>query len=165
MREPILKRLLEESNLTSAQLETLLIDLVIEDALGRHVPYESKATVRSYKHDSNKSGVTRGAFNRTLNQARKNIIQSVYTMLLLAYLGLLDSNPFRPFQELASRIADYRRIRELLAGRTELAVEDLESYKTIERSVLAALEELKRPLTLKSQHSRTRMASEDTNGR
>jgi hypothetical protein len=162
MREPILRSLLGQSGLTSAQLETLLIDLVVEDAVGTHVPYEEKATARSQGLGSKKPGVTRGAFNRTLSQARTNVIQSIYTMLLLAYLGIFDSNPFRPFQEIASRIGDYRRIREVLAGRADLTVEDLESYKAIEKSILAALDELKSPLVLKSRHSKSRARPDET---
>ena len=44
LKEPILKMLQEGSTLSSAQLETLLIDLVVEDNLGSHITYEDKAS-------------------------------------------------------------------------------------------------------------------------
>ncbi len=151
--EPILKMLLRGSALTSAQLETLLIDLIAEDTSGMHISYEDKAKARVRKHGS-PAGVSRGAFNRTLAQARRNVTRSVYTLLLLAYLGFFDQSPFRSVEQIASKIGDYRRIREILAGREELLPEDIESYRATERSVLAALEQLSAPLALKSEQSR-----------
>ena len=159
MNEPIMKILLERSLLTKAQLETLLIDLVVEDQLGNHVPYEDKATIRS-KSAGRTKGVSRGSFNRTLRQSRRNVTRCMYTMLLLAYLDLFDFAVFRPFEEMASKIGDYRRIREVLAGREELSNEDIESYKTAERSINDALNELASPLILKSEISKKRVDSE-----
>ncbi|MHA1576203.1 MAG: hypothetical protein ACTSU3_02465 [Candidatus Thorarchaeota archaeon] len=153
LKEPILKALLEHSHLTESQIETLLIDLVIEDNQDIHIPYDSKAAFRS-KTGERSQGVSRGAFNRTLKQARRNVTRSLYTMLLLAYLGLFDYAIFRPFEEVATRIGDYRRIREVLSGKGNLSTEDLESYKTAERTILAALDELASPLILKSELSR-----------
>ena len=126
LKEPILQKLQEGSTLSSAQLETLLIDLVVEDNFGSHITYDDKASYRS-RSGTKSRGVTRGAFNRTLNQARRNVTRCLYTMLLLAYLGLFDSTVFRPFEVVAARIGDYRRIRDILAGKAELAQEDLES--------------------------------------
>lgn len=80
--------------------------------------------------------------------------RSVYTLLLLAYLGFFDLSPFRFLDEIGSRIGEYRRIREILAGREKLLPEDIESYRTTERSVLAALERLSAPLALKSEESK-----------
>ena len=47
LKEPILKKLQEGSTLSQAQLETLLIDLVVEDNYGSHITYEDKAAYRS----------------------------------------------------------------------------------------------------------------------
>jgi len=151
--EPILKMLLRGSALTSAQLETLLIDLIAEDTSGLHISYEDKAKARLRKRGS-PAGVSRGAFNRTLAQARRNVTRSAYTLLLLAYLGFFELNPFRSLEETASKISEYRRIREILAGRERLLPEDIESYRATERSVLAALEQLSAPLALKSEQAR-----------
>lgn len=155
LREPMLRVLLERSILTEVQLETLLIDLVIEDRIGNHIPYEDKASIR--KKSTGKSlGVSRGAFNRTLNQARRNIIRCLYTMLLLAYLGLFDFAIFRPFEEISSKIGGYQNIREVLANRDKLSAEDLETYKASEKMVLEALDEIASPLILKSDLARKR---------
>lgn len=153
LQEPILKRLQEGSTLSTAQLETLLIDLVVEDQFGAHITYDDKASFRSKKGQRTK-GVSRGSFNRTLNQARTNVSRCLYTMLLLAYLGLFESTIFRPFEEVAARIGDYRRIRDILAGKTELSSEELESVNVTERMILTALEELASSLVLKSELSK-----------
>lgn len=155
MKEPILESLLEKSILTQTQLETLLIDLLIEDEFGNHIPYQKKASLRS-KTASKTKGVSRGAFNRTLNQARTNIIRCFYTMLLLAYLGLFDFTLFSPFEEVAARIGGYRRIRNVLAEKTELSSEEFESYQSAERAILSTLDSLSESLSLKSDLSRRR---------
>ncbi|MGY5852587.1 MAG: hypothetical protein RTU92_03385 [Candidatus Thorarchaeota archaeon] len=153
LKEPILEILIERSALTEAQIETLLIDLVLEDSYGASIAYESKASLRT-KEGTRKMGVSRGAFNRTLSQARKNVTKSVYTLLLMAYLGLFDMAVFRPFEEIASRIGGYRMIREVLAGKTELTSEEMESYRSAERLIVSALEELDSPLVLKTDTSK-----------
>jgi len=153
LKEPILKMLQEGSTLSSAQLETLLIDLVVEDNLGTHITYEDKASYRS-RTGSRSHGVSRGAFNRTLTQARRNVTRCLYTMLLLAYLGLFDSTVFRPFEVVATRIGDYRRIRDILAGKTELTQEDLESIAVTEKTIVSFLEDLSSALALKSELSK-----------
>lgn len=159
LKEPILKTLLDRSSLTKVQLETLLIDLIVEDQLGDHISYDDKAAIRS-KSTHRRSGVSRGSFNRTLQQSRRNVTRCMYTMLLLAYLDLFEFAIFRPFEEIASRIGDYRRIRDVLAGRTDLSNEELESYKAAERSINEALDDLASPLILKSEISKKRTASE-----
>ncbi|MGY5871072.1 MAG: hypothetical protein RTV72_02395 [Candidatus Thorarchaeota archaeon] len=153
LKEPILKMLQEGSTLSTAQLETLLIDLVVEDNYGSHISYEDKASYRS-RTGSRSRGVSRGAFNRTLTQARRNVTRCLYTMLLLAYLGLFDSTVFRPFEVVATRIGDYRRIRDILAGKIELTQEDLESITVTEKTIISFLEELSTSLALKSELSR-----------
>jgi hypothetical protein len=160
LREPILKMLLKQSILTKTQLETLLIDLIIEDRYGNHIPYRYKAKIRSQKKGKRK-GVTRGAFNRTLKQARKNITKCMFTMLLLAYLDFFDYNIFRPFEEAASNVAKYRKIRETLAKKEELTPEEIESYKVMERTILTTLDQLIPPLSLKSELARQRFTPDD----
>jgi hypothetical protein len=75
-------------------------------------------------------------------------------MLLLAYLGLFELTIFRPFEEVSARIGDYRRIRDILAGKTELTAEELESVRTTERIIMSALDELSSSLALKSEISK-----------
>ncbi len=160
LQEPIMKALLQNSTLTRVQLETLLIDLVLEDELGSHIPYDEKAAFRLKGKKRRTSGVSRGAFNRTLGQARRNVTRCLCTMLLLAYLGLFDFTLFRPFEEVATRIGDYRRIRDVLAGKTDLSDEELESYSTAERTILSALEELTSSTVLKSELSKRKSEPE-----
>lgn len=155
LQEPILKILQKGSVLSQTQLETLLIDLVIEDSYGAHITYEDKASIRS-RAGTKAKGVSRGAFNRTLKQARMNVTRCFYTMLLLTYLGLFELTIFRPFEEVAARIGDYRRIREILAGKSELTQEDLESVKVTERTILSLLENLSLSLALKTDIARKR---------
>jgi hypothetical protein len=151
LEEPILKLLLQNSTLTKAQLETLLIDLVIEDNNRIRLSYQDKASYRSRRRGRSR-GVSRGAYNRTLKQARRNTTRCLHTMLLLAYLGLFDFAVFRPFEEVASRIGDFRLVREVLAGKSDISSEDFESYRTAEETIVGALEKLMSPLTLKSQY-------------
>ncbi|MFW9962037.1 MAG: hypothetical protein ACFFCX_00550 [Candidatus Sifarchaeia archaeon] len=155
LKEPILRKLQEGSVLSEAQIETLLIDLVVEDSFGTHITYENKATYRT-KRGTRSRGVSRGSFNRTLNQARRNLSRCLYTMLLLAYLGLFDLTIFRPFEEVAARIGDYRRIRDILAGKVELSTEEIESVRATERIIMSALDELSSSLALKSEISKKR---------
>ncbi|MHA1958834.1 MAG: hypothetical protein ACW99U_01285 [Candidatus Thorarchaeota archaeon] len=151
LEEPILKILLENSVLTKTQLETLLIDLVIEDNNRIRLSYQDKALYRSRRRGKPR-GVSRGAYNRTLKQARRNTTKCLHTMLLLAYLGLFDFAIFRPFEEIATRIGDFRLVREILAGKSDISNEEFESYRTAEETIVAALEKLMSPLTLKSQY-------------
>ena len=62
--------------------------------------YQEKAQIRLL-------AVTRGAFNRTLRQARQNIIKSIYTILLLGYLGIFDDMSLNPYLEIANRLQGY----------------------------------------------------------
>jgi len=101
-RDPIVKILLKNSQLTKIQLETLLIDLLAEKISGKRMVYEAKAKMRLIK-----PGVSRGSFNRTLAQARKNTIKSIYTLILLGYLGILDTPNLDPYIEISNRIRDY----------------------------------------------------------
>lgn len=107
--DPLAKILLNNSHLTKIQLETLLIDGLAEHILDRKIGYEEKSKMRlSVK------GVSRGAFNRTLYQARKNIMGALYTILLLGYLGILETPSLDPLIEASNRLAtyakEYRRI-------------------------------------------------------
>ncbi len=100
--DPIVQTLTKNSHLTKTQLETFLIDILAEKISGKAVQYEKKAKLRLVK-----TGVSRGAFNRTLSQARKNIIKSLYTVILLGYLGIFEDASLDPYIEIANRIRTY----------------------------------------------------------
>ena len=101
-RDPLAKMLTENSHLTKTQIETFVIDVLAEKIAGKSMVYDSKAKLRLIR-----SGVSRGAFNRTLAQARKNIIKSVYTIILLGYLGVYDTPSLEPYLEIANKISTY----------------------------------------------------------
>ncbi|MEM2455399.1 MAG: hypothetical protein QXN21_05610, partial [Candidatus Bathyarchaeia archaeon] len=101
-KDPIFKILLKNSNLTKVQAETFLIDILAEKIVNKKLVYEEKAKLRLLK-----AGVSRGSFNRTLAQARKNIIKSIYTVILLGYLGIFDDPRLEPYIEIANKIRAY----------------------------------------------------------
>ena len=99
-RDPIMAILLKNSNLTKIQYESLLIDYFTDNMTDNIITYENKAIYRSKK-------VSRGSFSRTLSQARRNIISSIYTILLLSYVGIYDTYPFEEYKNLAEKLSEY----------------------------------------------------------
>jgi len=106
-KDPIGVLLLKNSNLTTSQYECLVIDYLVEYMTDTVLTYENKALLRSKK-------VSRGSFSRTLAQARGNIISSIYTILLLAYIGIFDTAPFDDYRNLAEKLSEYLSILENL---------------------------------------------------
>jgi len=113
LEDPIVKILSEGSNLTNIQLETLLIDVLAENIAQKHIQYEEKATFRKRGEK-----ISRGAFNRTLRQAKDNIRRSMYTILLLGYLGILNHDSLIHFQEISNTIQSYMEAVKQLADRS-----------------------------------------------
>ncbi len=102
LNDPIVKTLMNNSHLTKAQVETLLIDVLAENISEKPLRYDEKARLRLTRSES-----TKGAFHRTLQQARRNIARAIYTVLLLGYLGLLEHVSLLPYVELANKLEDY----------------------------------------------------------
>lgn len=100
--DPIIKILAKNSNLTKTQLETVLIDFLATNISEKTLTNEEKASLRLSKAE-----ISRGAFNHTLRQARKNVIQSIYTILLLGYLGVFDDPRLDQYLEAANKLKDY----------------------------------------------------------
>ena len=92
INDPLAKILLDNSQFTLKQLETLLIDILADDLTTRKINKLEKSTMRV----TNKK-VSRGSFNRTLQQGRKNMTKSIPTVLLLGYIGLLETSSLNPF--------------------------------------------------------------------
>ena len=108
-RDPILKILLENSHLTKIQLETFLIDILSKYNQENRIKSEEKTYFRS------RGKISRGAFNRTLKQARRNIIRSIYTIFLLGYLKLADSSSLiLQSIEISNKLRDYLEMQEKL---------------------------------------------------
>ena len=99
LNDPVTRLLLRNSQLTSPQLETLLADSLSGE----------KRVQKAHRRLFRPSGtrVSRGAFNRTLIQAQNNVIRSIYSVLLLGYVGLFDTPALQPFNELSDTIQSY----------------------------------------------------------
>ncbi len=102
LNDSIVKILAKNSHLTKTQLETLLIDVLAENLSNKHLKYDEKAQLRLTK-----AKISRGAFNRTLKQSNENIIKSIYTVLLLGYLGIFETTTLDPYIEIANKLHNF----------------------------------------------------------
>jgi len=135
--DPIAKILLKTSNLTKTQLETLLIDILAENLTEKSLSYDEKGRLRLTK-----AAVSRGSFNRTLAQAKKNVTESIYTILLLSYLGVIQSASLAPYQEVANKLQKYTdAYRTLAEGSEDISVQ-LRTMNLIREEIASALERL-----------------------
>jgi len=141
--DPIVKILIENSNLTKTQLETFLIDILAENISGKSLKYEEKARLRLLK-----GGVSRGAFNRTLRQARKNVVQSIYTVLLLGYLGTFESTSLDPYIEVANKLQTYISAYRDVWKEKESMSEQLRIMNMLREELESSLDQLSKPKTL-----------------
>ncbi|WP_455285108.1 hypothetical protein [[Eubacterium] cellulosolvens] len=94
------RTLLAHSHLTEVQFATLLIDVLWP--AGRIPLGDGEVQPRSGRRR-----VSKGAFNRSLSQARRNVIGSIYTVFLLAYFGLFDSPKLEPFLRLGDEMKTF----------------------------------------------------------
>ena len=76
--DSIVSFLLERCSLTPAQLDTLMLSEAYDSL-------SEKASLRDRKK------VSKGSFLRSLRQGQANVESSIYTLILLEYLGLVDS--------------------------------------------------------------------------
>lgn len=102
LNDPITKLLAKHSHLTKTQLETLLIDVLADNIMDARLKYDEKATLRLTK-----AKISRGSFNRSLKQAKENVLKSIYTILLLGYLGVTESSTLVPYLEIANKLQEY----------------------------------------------------------
>ncbi|MCW4045543.1 MAG: hypothetical protein NWE94_08520 [Candidatus Bathyarchaeota archaeon] len=102
LNDPIVNILAKNSQLTKTQLETLLIDVLAENMTAKQLKYDEKARLRLTK-----AKISRGAFNRTLKQSKENVIKSIYTVLLLGYLGIFETTTLDPYLEVANKLQEY----------------------------------------------------------
>lgn len=141
--DPVVNILAENSNLTKIQLETLLIDVLASNIARKSLKTEEKAKLRRLKE-----GVSRGSFNRTLKQARRNVIKSIYTILLLGYLGVFESTQLDPFLEVSNRLQTYTSAYKDLMEGEGIMDEHLRLVKMLREELEMSLENLSRPRTL-----------------
>jgi hypothetical protein len=106
LKDEILGILLRNSNLTKKQFESFLIDSLSPDFFDRGFVSRGRPMLRT-----DRTSLSRGSFDRTLIQARKNITEAIYTILMLGYTGLLESPQLEPFLEVGNRLRSYSKSR------------------------------------------------------
>ena len=100
-QDRILAALLSRSNLTKTQFETLLVDQLGHDMANKRLTRDDMTELREKE-----ARISRGAFNRTLRQARENVVEAIHTILLLGYSGLTDSPSIAPFFDASERLKE-----------------------------------------------------------
>lgn len=152
LQDPITQLLAKNSQLSQVQLETLVLDYLLDGFGGKRVDYQTKASLRDQKAKTQKHGVSRGAFNRSLAQARRNVTKSVFTLVLLGYLGLFDSPSLMRYQDLAEDIRSYAREYDLVATKKEKPTPThISTLKQTQDRILQLIEALSQPLALKPE--------------
>ncbi|MEM2249071.1 MAG: hypothetical protein QXQ50_00555 [Candidatus Bathyarchaeia archaeon] len=140
LEDPIVKILTKNSHLTKTQLETLLIDILAENFSGKPMKYDEKAKLRLTK-----AKISRGAFNRTLKQAQKNVIKAVYTVLLLGYLGIFESTALDQYIEIANKLQEYINAHRGLSNKIEQPEEQIKILKMLREELESSLKVLSNP--------------------
>jgi hypothetical protein len=135
--DPIAKILSKNSHLTKTQLETLLIDVLSENIAGKPLKYDEKARLRLTK-----AKISRGAFNRTLKQAKENVTKSIYTVLLLGYLGIFESTTLDPYLEVANKLQQYIEAYKNIPNKSEELDEHLKIIEMVREELETSLKQL-----------------------
>ena len=140
LNDPIVKILSKNSHLTKTQLETLLIDILAENFAGKSLKYDEKARLRLTK-----AKLSRGSFNRTLAQSKENVIKSIYTVLLLGYLGVFESTTLDPYLEIANKLKEYMEAHENLPNTLEGVESHVKAMEMIREELETSLKRLSSP--------------------
>ena len=137
LSDPIVKILAKNSQLTKTQLETLLIDILAENLSGKQLKYDDKARLRLTK-----AKISRGSFNRTLKQSKENVIKSIYTVLLLGYLGIFESTTLDPYLEIANKLHEYIEAHKDIPQKDEELKDHLKVIEIIREELETSLKRL-----------------------
>ena len=140
LNDPIVKILSKNSQLTKTQLETLLIDILADNIAGQQLKYDEKARLRLTK-----AKLSRGSFNRTLKQSKENVIKSIYTVLLLGYLGVFESTTLDPYLEIANKLKEYMEAHENLPASLEGVEEHIKVIELIREELETSFKRLSSP--------------------
>ena len=140
LSDPIAGILTKSSHLTKTQLETLLIDILAEGFSGKQLKYDDKAQLRLTK-----AKITRGAFNRTLKQAKENVIKSIYTVLLLGYLGVFEDTTLDPYLEIANKLHTYLEAYTQMPSKGEDLDNHLRLIEMVREELETSLKQLSSP--------------------
>ncbi len=138
--DPIVKILSQNSLLTKIQVETLLIDVLSDRISGKTLIYEEKSQLRITRPK-----VSRGAFNRTLAQAKRNMVRAIYTLILLGYLGLSESTTLDPYLEIANKLNNYMEAHKKISDKNAQPEEQLKVIKLLREELVNSLEGLSTP--------------------
>jgi len=142
-KDAIARKLMENCNLTNTQLETFLIHILSDQLTQNKIKFENKSQIRL------KRKISRGSFNRTLKQAQNNIIKSIYTVLLVGYLGIFDSPALSQYIEASNQLESYMELyRETWNKGEPVEGEALKLLKVIEKELDEKLSALAKPKTL-----------------
>jgi len=142
-KDPITKMLSENSNLTKTQLETFLISILTDQMTENRIKIREKANLRI------KGKISRGAFNRTLKQAQKNIISSIYTLLLLGYLGIFDSPALLQYVEASNKLQNYlETYRDEWLRNEDIKEEDIKFLNVLKKEMERIVSEFATPKKL-----------------
>jgi len=140
LSDPVVKILAKNSQLTRTQLETLLIDVLAENLSNKQLNYDEKASLRLTK-----AKISRGAFNRTLKQSKENVIKSIYTVLLLGYLGIFESTTLDPYIEIANKLHEYIEAHKGNLNEGEDTEDHLKVIDIIRKELETSLKQLSSP--------------------
>ena len=140
LNDPIVEILAKHSQLTKTQLETYLIDVLAENLAGKQLKYDEKAALRLTK-----AKISRGSFNRTLKQSKENVIKSIYTVLLLGYLGVFESTTLDPYLEIANKLHEYVDAHQDMPGKEEELKDHLRVIEIIRNELETSLKRLSSP--------------------
>jgi hypothetical protein len=140
LSDPIVKIVAQNSHLTKTQLETLLIDILSENLSGKSLKYDEKASLRLTK-----AKISRGSFNRTLRQAKENVIKSIYTVLLLGYLGIFETTTLDPYLEIANKLHEYIEAYKQVPDKSGMLNDHLKAIEVIREQLETSLKRLSSP--------------------
>jgi hypothetical protein len=140
LNDPIVKIITEHNHLTKTQLETLLIDILSENIAGKSLKYDDKARLRLTK-----AIISRGAFNRTLKQAKENVTKTIYTVILLGYLGVFESTTLDPYLEIANKLHNYLEAYKNIPNEGADLGERLKFIELLRQELETSLKQLSSP--------------------
>jgi hypothetical protein len=138
------KTILQNSHLSEVQFSSLVIDVLWPTSQ----PSSADGGQRSRRRQ-----VSKGAFNRSLAQARRNVIKSIYTVFLLAYFGLFDSPKLEPFLRLGDEMKTFLDAKQETGHEGESEAHD--AMKALENALENSIGELARMGSFKRQRDVT----------
>jgi hypothetical protein len=133
--DPLVKKMLEKCHLTKIQLETVLIDILSDEMVGKQIKKQDKTLFRK------KQGkISRGSYNRSLKQGLTNIEKSINTIILLGYLGVFESTKFVKLIEFSTKLHSYIQMYKTLwntqQSSTKIEKKKLEEIRIFQSKLL-----------------------------